>query len=252
MKFNPNKHYLGTLCKRGHEWEASGQSLRYTKKNYCVICACEHSVKWQEENPEKCKQTKRKATLKWRQKNPKKYKKSKQKSDKKYRIKNLEHIKKNDRKYYLKNKDKIKKYTATWQKNNPKKRKKYNQTYYKKEGVKEKIRQNEQKYRDLLYPCYVKSVLNLKGFKTSQITPELIKINRYTILIHRTLQQTMFKNKNLEKYYLGKLCKRKHELGKSKKSLRFKSNKNCVECKEFTQKQRKLKIKEVQNDHRNA
>jgi len=41
MKFNPEKHYLGNLCKRGHEWEKSGKSLRYInpyQQGNCIIC----------------------------------------------------------------------------------------------------------------------------------------------------------------------------------------------------------------------
>ena len=33
------KHYLGPLCRNGHDWEGSGQSLRYIKgKQQCVEC----------------------------------------------------------------------------------------------------------------------------------------------------------------------------------------------------------------------
>jgi len=35
----PKGKYLGTLCKRGHEWENSGGSLRYINGNKgCVLC----------------------------------------------------------------------------------------------------------------------------------------------------------------------------------------------------------------------
>lgn len=37
-QFEDNKFWLGSLCKRGHEWEQTGRSLRYTKCNRCVEC----------------------------------------------------------------------------------------------------------------------------------------------------------------------------------------------------------------------
>lgn len=38
VEFNPEKHILGRLCKRLHEWSDSGQSIRYLKNRYCVYC----------------------------------------------------------------------------------------------------------------------------------------------------------------------------------------------------------------------
>lgn len=37
IKFDPVKHYLGKLCKYGHDWNNTGKSLRYKSKD-CVIC----------------------------------------------------------------------------------------------------------------------------------------------------------------------------------------------------------------------
>jgi hypothetical protein len=37
-KFNPEKHYLGTLCKRGHDYEGTGKSIRYKRNRGCVKC----------------------------------------------------------------------------------------------------------------------------------------------------------------------------------------------------------------------
>jgi 5-methylcytosine-specific restriction endonuclease McrA len=31
-------YFLGKLCKRGHQWETTGQSLRYVKRRECVEC----------------------------------------------------------------------------------------------------------------------------------------------------------------------------------------------------------------------
>lgn len=35
---NKSKHYLGTLCKRGHNYEGTGESLRYIKGGACIQC----------------------------------------------------------------------------------------------------------------------------------------------------------------------------------------------------------------------
>lgn len=42
-----SKHFLGTLCKRGHDWEGTGKSLRYFNNgrggNCCVECVIERN-----------------------------------------------------------------------------------------------------------------------------------------------------------------------------------------------------------------
>ena len=37
MELPPNR-YLGRLCKRGHDWEGTGKSLRYSSNCGCVEC----------------------------------------------------------------------------------------------------------------------------------------------------------------------------------------------------------------------
>lgn len=32
-------HYLGNLCKRGHDWDGSGHTLRFRSNTVCVICS---------------------------------------------------------------------------------------------------------------------------------------------------------------------------------------------------------------------
>ena len=36
--FNPEIHYLGKLCRHGHEFEDSGLSVRYKKSRRCICC----------------------------------------------------------------------------------------------------------------------------------------------------------------------------------------------------------------------
>ena len=37
ITFNSNKHILGSLCKRGHEYKNTGKTLRY-KSGTCPLC----------------------------------------------------------------------------------------------------------------------------------------------------------------------------------------------------------------------
>lgn len=68
MKFNPNIHYLGKLCRHDHDYEESGMSLRYIKTLQCVECVQEATARsnarhkerrkayhkqWIKDNPEK-------------------------------------------------------------------------------------------------------------------------------------------------------------------------------------------------------
>jgi len=36
--FDESKYYLGTLCKRGHDYEGTGKSLRWIRKHECLKC----------------------------------------------------------------------------------------------------------------------------------------------------------------------------------------------------------------------
>lgn len=38
IEFNPKSHVLGNLCSRGHEWNSTGQSIRYIQGGNCVYC----------------------------------------------------------------------------------------------------------------------------------------------------------------------------------------------------------------------
>jgi transposase-like protein len=37
ITYDPEKHYLGKLCKRSHDYRGTGQTLRY-KKYVCIAC----------------------------------------------------------------------------------------------------------------------------------------------------------------------------------------------------------------------
>jgi hypothetical protein len=38
LEFDEEKYYLGTLCKRGHDWNNTGFTLRYVKGMNCPLC----------------------------------------------------------------------------------------------------------------------------------------------------------------------------------------------------------------------
>ena len=51
--FDSDRYFLGSLCKRDHDWFESGCSLRKIKKNECVECKKLADKKWKQDNPEK-------------------------------------------------------------------------------------------------------------------------------------------------------------------------------------------------------
>lgn len=60
-EFDAAKFYLGKLCKRGHEWEGSGQSLRYRSGDkLCVECQKVRKHKYDKAKSEQLKEVKRK------------------------------------------------------------------------------------------------------------------------------------------------------------------------------------------------
>lgn len=64
ISFNPEKHCLGDLCSRKHEYQNTGKSLRYKSHKSCVICNSLQRKEWERKNPEKAKRNKRENDLK--------------------------------------------------------------------------------------------------------------------------------------------------------------------------------------------
>lgn len=44
--FNREVFFLGSLCKRGHDWQGTGRSLRYQTDGGCVRCQKERTKKF--------------------------------------------------------------------------------------------------------------------------------------------------------------------------------------------------------------
>lgn len=208
MNFDTSKHYLGTLCKRDHEWENSEKSLRYFKRNLCVLCnklrtqkyyldpvAKEKRKKsertWRKNNPKKVRQYYKKqletgelARLQrqWRKRNPDRAKEIR----KKHHLKYPEQKKNHDKKHYERHKEKIKKQVKKYYLNN-----------------KEKISKNStiraRKGRHQLKKYYLKWLLREKcNIENSKITDELILIKKIYLMDYRNIRE--FKQKEVKKW----------------------------------------------------
>jgi hypothetical protein len=98
LEFNPKKHVLGVLCLRGHDWNGTGNSIRYLNRpDCCVACGRERSKRQREKDPEWCKAY----NAQWRKDNADK----KRESDKRYREENSEKVKALKLKYQRENRD---------------------------------------------------------------------------------------------------------------------------------------------------
>lgn len=94
--------YLGTLCKRGHDHEGSGRSLRRSSNRSCVVCnywcdlekARARKQKWRQANREKL----RVKSKEWRQAYPEKARAK----NEKWRQANLEKSRAHNRKMWRK------------------------------------------------------------------------------------------------------------------------------------------------------
>lgn len=75
LPFDESKYRLGSLCKRGHNWNETGQSLRYKGDYSCVECSKLKAQEYEKRNREKRNQRHRE----WKEKNPEKWKAAQEK-----------------------------------------------------------------------------------------------------------------------------------------------------------------------------
>ena len=194
--------YVGSLCKRGHDHEGTGGSLRYKDKE-CVECKRLRGKKYREENPGYNKkyyeenqeaivvqragyyEANRSITIARVQKYYRENQEAIAQRSKTYREKNRERISQYRKKYYKVNKD-----TLDVQK------KKYNkenkdaialQTKGYREENKEAIAAYQKKNRDTLGDTYIKHkiVRNTALTSVSEVTPEMIEIMREVLTDYR-------------------------------------------------------------------
>ena len=126
--FNTDKFRLGSLCKREHDYEGTGKSLRYKCSNNCIECHAISTKKYREDNKEKIKEYNEEI------------KELKCKNAKVYYEQNKEKIKNRVNKYREDNKEKIKEYITI----NKEKIKNHMKEY--REQNKEKIQAMNRKY----------------------------------------------------------------------------------------------------------
>ena len=143
--------YLGTLCKRGHEYENTGMSLRYKKNRYCVECSkgqkyVEYKKIYRAANKNKINEYN------------KKYYAANIDKIRKYRLDNKDRIKEGNRKYRLNSRDKIREYGR---------------------------KRDRESVRDLR-DKYVKKQI---GLKVSEITEEMIVLKREQLQLMRSIKQ---------------------------------------------------------------
>ncbi|WP_041555999.1 hypothetical protein [Nostoc sp. PCC 7524] len=114
ITFNPDKFYLGRLCRHGHNWNETGKSLRYCAGRDCVDCVRRRNAK----TPEQIKEN---------------YQKNRERilqSAKLYNIIHSEKIKQRKKAYREANKDKIKKYAQKYRNDNRERLREYNRNYH--------------------------------------------------------------------------------------------------------------------------
>lgn len=85
--FDSARFILGKLCRRNHDWQGTGKTLRYIDSRDCRQCAIERSAKWKAKNPGRAAELSkegqrrryqrdperhREYAMKWRRENPEK------------------------------------------------------------------------------------------------------------------------------------------------------------------------------------
>jgi len=111
MIFNPDKHKLGKICRHNHEFEETGQSVRFQSDGKCVVCKIERNKQRYQADPEKARGINRK----YQKANPEKVREA----CRKWQKANPERVKLKTKEYYLANKEKIKETTQRWRQAHP-------------------------------------------------------------------------------------------------------------------------------------
>lgn len=112
VEFNPAKHYLGSLCKRGHAHpEHRHYSIRRKSGGACVICDRLHAHDWAIDHPES-RQT---ITKRYKDRHPDAHKLAYEKQ----KEKDPEELKRKKQLYYQKNKERIAAQQAKYRAENP-------------------------------------------------------------------------------------------------------------------------------------
>ena len=158
--------HLGTLCKRGHDHEGTGMSMRKSSGD-CIKCHALTTERWKAANKESILKRERE----WRGENRERVREYKRKDYKNRR----EAHRAAGEKYYKKNRDKILKRTSQWQKDNREARNEYARACAKKGSLQMTDR-------------YVRSMLTVGSILgMGDIPQELVDLKREHLKLRRTL-----------------------------------------------------------------
>lgn len=169
--------YLGSLCKRGHDWEGTGQSLRRKGNSNCIACEKEYDrmPEIRERRNEYNRQYRKIPANKKRTKTYQALPKQRERS----------------RAYYQEHKEEITVYYKQRRKlpHVIECHKKSNKKHRSKPGVRERetflIRKARHEYKD----WYIRNYLKHFGFPKEAITPALIETKRAQLQLARSIRE---------------------------------------------------------------
>ncbi|WP_160295997.1 HNH endonuclease [Aliterella atlantica] len=108
LTFDPEKVYLGSLCKYGHDYQDTGKSLRFKKTGICKECSRQHCLNRYRKNPQEYKAKARA----YQKQHPEKRKEWSTKSNlnrrdykQQWAFRNRDRLLKQKREYYYANRD---------------------------------------------------------------------------------------------------------------------------------------------------
>ena len=136
-EFDSSRLYLGSLCKRGHDWNNTGQSLRRRGNGGCTECERQSHNLSRAKDPEKARETRRK----YRQENLESIKQR----DRLYREANRDRLLQGKKEYYQNNKQKHREWGREYRQQNLEKLATYHKLY--EQENKEKLRLGRQDWR---------------------------------------------------------------------------------------------------------
>jgi 5-methylcytosine-specific restriction endonuclease McrA len=124
--FDASKFKLGSLCKREHDYEGTGMSLRRKNGSTCHECSREYQKEYYKENKEYCSEYNKKYHeankeywKDYHEKNKEKNKEQKRRHQKRYHEANKEYYSEYNKKYREANKERERERVKAWRVANP-------------------------------------------------------------------------------------------------------------------------------------
>lgn len=182
----PEGKYLRKLCKRGHDWEGTGRSLRNKLDNgSCCECKKRSDKEWKIRCKEKIRQWQHQYYLLNREEILRK--------DKIYRKNNREKKQKTNKLWYAKNRASKKIYNQKWQIENKVAYLEYQKNWNK--NNREKLKEYQRLYRKDLTDNYIRGLLTKRSdlkslnLKFSDIPDRIVEVYRLLIINHRLIMR---------------------------------------------------------------